>query len=83
MVYLSHKNGEAPQKEGKKMTQTANHMMRISSKHFVSANGKVNVQKIGDSWIVGKNIAGSIYYGSIAGFATVREALVFAEGVEA
>ena len=64
------------------MTQTIK-FVKISAKYHISANGKINVQKIGNSWVVGKNIEGSIYYGSLAGFDSLAEALTFAEGVEA
>lgn len=62
---------------------TATKFVKISAKYHISANGKVNVQKIGNSWVVGKNIEGSVYCGSLAGFDSLAEALTFAEGVVA
>jgi hypothetical protein len=83
MVYLSYKDGEGPRKEGKKMTQTANHMVKVATDVYYSANGKVRVAKIDRVWIVGKQNDGDRFFAAMAGFSTVREALVFAEGVEA
>ena len=65
------------------MTKTANHMVKTATSVYYSVNGKVRVTKIDGTWIVGKQINDSRYFESLAGFSTVREALVFAEGVEA
>lgn len=84
VVRLSHKDGDKPLKtEGKKMTQTANHMMKVATDVYYSANGKVRVAKIDRVWIVGKQNDGDRFFAAMAGFSTVREALVFAEGVVA
>lgn len=65
------------------MTQTANHMVKVATDVYYSVNGKVRVANIGGTWIVGKQINDGRYFEAVAGFDTVREALVFAEGVEA
>ena len=65
------------------MTQTANHMMKVATDMYYSANGKVRVAKLDNVWIVGKQIEGERFFYAMAGSSTVREALVFAEGVEA
>ena len=65
------------------MTQTANHMVKTATDVYYSVNGKVRVAKIDGTWIVGKQIEGERFFYAMAGFSTVREALVFAEGVEA
>lgn len=66
------------------MTQTANHMMKVGRDFYCSVNGKVRVAQIDGTWIVGKRIKDDLhYFEAVAGFSTVREALVFAEGVEA
>ncbi len=64
------------------MTQTANHMVKVGTAYY-SVNGKVRVASIDGVWIVGKQIEGERFFYAMAGFSTVREALVFAEGVEA
>jgi hypothetical protein len=65
------------------MTKTANHMMKVATDVYYSVNGKVRVANIEGTWIVGKQINDGRYFEAVAGFSTVREALVFAEGVEA
>jgi hypothetical protein len=65
------------------MTQTANHMVKVATDVYYSVSGKVRVANIEGTWIVGKQINDGRYFEAVAGFDTVREALVFAEGVEA
>jgi len=64
------------------MTKTANHMIKINTVYY-SVNGKVRVASIDGVWIVGKQNDNDRFFKALAGFSTVREALVFAEGVEA
>ena len=65
------------------MTQTANHMIKTASNVFYSVNGKVRVQRFLGCWVVSKLHTDGRYFEAVAGFPTVREALVAAEGVVA
>jgi hypothetical protein len=62
---------------------TANHIIKVASNVYYSVNGKVRVQKLSGSWIVSKVHNDGRYFEAVGGFVTVREALAFAEGVEA
>ena len=65
------------------MTKTANHMVKVSTNVFYSVDGKIRVQRLSGSWIVSKVHNQGRYFEAVGGFTTVREALVYAEGVEA
>ena len=65
------------------MTQTANHMIKTANEVFYSVNGKVRVQRFLGCWVVSKQSKDGRYFEAVAGFPTVREALVAAEGVVA
>jgi hypothetical protein len=63
--------------------KTANHMIKVATNVYYSVDGKVRVQKLSGSWIVSKVHNDGRFFEAVNGFATVREALVFAEEVEA
>jgi hypothetical protein len=64
------------------MTKTAEHgMVKINSELWISPCGTVRVQKIGGSWIVGKQIEGSEYFESIESWGIGFNALNAAWGM--
>jgi hypothetical protein len=82
LTYLI-RTGKLPEEKESEMTKTTNHMMKVATDVYYSVNGKVRVANIDGVWIVGKQNNEDRFFAAMAGFSTVREALVFAEGVEA
>jgi len=73
------RTGKLPEEKESEMAKTAEHkMVKINNELWVSPCGTVRVQKIGGSWIVGKQIAGSEYFESIESWGIGYNALTAA-----